>query len=191
MRFYSRRILDSSVPEFILSYAEGLLRNDRAGFEIVTQWFRADYNWRLWRINPESISVCLGCGSVGSSFPIPLDITRCRSKLGAANHHGIGLGGLPRSNQGINTRDRAIQESMGPIVERSKEFLGSSDMAIITARRMLNQAVNRVRDGGDLPGVKLTYNHLRAAEQVIPYEGDWQGALMSQLYPVGSAAKTQ
>jgi len=34
------RILDSSVAEFILSYAEGLLRNDMGRIEIVAGWAR-------------------------------------------------------------------------------------------------------------------------------------------------------
>jgi len=42
---------------------------------------------------------------------------------------------------GVNDQDRAIQESMGPIYDRRKEHLGTSDLAIITARkRLLNLA---------------------------------------------------
>ncbi len=90
--------------------------------------------------------------------------------------------------QGVNTQDRAIQESMGHIVDRSKEFLGPADMAIVTARRILSQAMNTVSDGGDPPGVGPTYYDIRAAEQVVPYDLDWREALMSQLYPTTPAA---
>ncbi len=38
---------------------------------------------------------------------------------------------------GVNTQDRAVQESMGPIVDRSKEHLGPADRAIIATRRLL------------------------------------------------------
>ena len=38
---------------------------------------------------------------------------------------------------GVNDQDRSIQESMGPIYDRRKEHLGTSDLAIITARRRL------------------------------------------------------
>jgi phthalate 4,5-dioxygenase oxygenase subunit len=38
---------------------------------------------------------------------------------------------------GANEQDRAIQESMGPIVDRSREHIGSSDIAIVAARRLL------------------------------------------------------
>src|SRR5580765_4749485 len=44
---------------------------------------------------------------------------------------------------GVNDQDRAIQESMGPIYDRRKEHLGTSDLAIITARKSL---LNLARD---------------------------------------------
>src|SRR5262249_56579397 len=46
---------------------------------------------------------------------------------------------------GINVQDRAIQEGMGSIVDRSKEHLGPADMAIIQARKLLRQAVKTVQ----------------------------------------------
>ena len=49
---------------------------------------------------------------------------------------------------GINVQDRAIQESMGRIVDRSKEHLGPADKAIIQARKLLRQAVKTVQAGG-------------------------------------------
>lgn len=36
--------------------------------------------------------------------------------------------------RGVNIQDRAIQESMGPVVDRSQEHLGPADRAIIVAR---------------------------------------------------------
>jgi len=44
---------------------------------------------------------------------------------------------------GVNDQDRSVQESMGPIYDRRKEHLGTSDQAIITARRRL---LNLARD---------------------------------------------
>ena len=38
---------------------------------------------------------------------------------------------------GINQQDRALQESMGRIVDRSREHLGPADKAIIQARKLL------------------------------------------------------
>ena len=38
---------------------------------------------------------------------------------------------------GINNQDHAVQESMGPIVDRTKENLGTTDAAVIATRRIL------------------------------------------------------
>src|SRR6202521_4168217 len=49
--------------------------------------------------------------------------------------------------EGVNTQDRAVQESMGPIVDRSEEYLGPADKAIIAMRRLLLQAIKTVQAG--------------------------------------------
>jgi hypothetical protein len=38
---------------------------------------------------------------------------------------------------GVNDQDRALQEGMGRMVDRSKEMLVAADVAIVTARRKL------------------------------------------------------
>jgi len=83
---------------------------------------------------------------------------------------------------GIHTQDHAVQESMGPIVDRSREHLGPADKAIIVARRLLLDAVRTVQEGGDPPGVAPSYYGLRAIEQVLPREVDWRAELGPQLY---------
>ena len=42
--------------------------------------------------------------------------------------------------RGVREEDLAVQESMGPIYDRSTEHLGSSDLAIIAMRRRLLDA---------------------------------------------------
>ena len=88
--------------------------------------------------------------------------------------------------EGINAQDVAVQESMGPIVDRSRENLARSDMAIVQARRLLLQATQTVADGGDPPGLAPSYCNARAIEQVLPGDADWQEALMDQMYPGGN-----
>ena len=88
--------------------------------------------------------------------------------------------------RGINTQDRAIQESMGPIADRSQEFLGPSDKAIVTARRILELAVETVKDGGDPPGLAPTYYNIRSAEDLFPKDSDWHKELMAKMYPADS-----
>ncbi len=78
---------------------------------------------------------------------------------------------------GINAQDRAIQESMGRVVDRSREHLGPADKAIIQMRKLLRQAVQTVADGGTPPGIKPSYYAIRATEGVLPRDADWRGAL--------------
>ncbi|MDB5569364.1 MAG: phthalate 4,5-dioxygenase oxygenase subunit [Hyphomicrobiales bacterium] len=53
---------------------------------------------------------------------------------------------------GVNTQDMALQECMGKITDRSKEFLGTSDRAIVTMRRLLLEAIKTVEEGGQPRG---------------------------------------
>ena len=85
--------------------------------------------------------------------------------------------------EGINTQDQAIQESMGPIVDRSGESLANSDMAIVIARRMLLDAASTVADGGDPPGSGDSYYNVRAIDSILPKEADWKEVLEDQMYP--------
>src|SRR5439155_17808068 len=78
---------------------------------------------------------------------------------------------------GINVQDRAIQETMGPIVDRSKEHLGPADKAIIQMRRLLREAVKTVQEGGTPAGVRPSYYTLRAALEVLPRDADWRRIL--------------
>jgi len=75
--------------------------------------------------------------------------------------------------QGVSAQDRAVQEAMGPIVNRPREHLGQTDQAIIMARKILLAAIRTVQDGGSPPGVDDSYYHLRGIEEVLP--GDAKG----------------
>ena len=79
--------------------------------------------------------------------------------------------------EGVNQQDRAVQESMGAIVDRSKEHLGPADRAVIQARRLLLQAIKTVEAGGTPPGIAPTYYTLRPAEAVVPRDSDWRALL--------------
>jgi hypothetical protein len=83
---------------------------------------------------------------------------------------------------GINTQDRAVQESMGVIADRSLERLGTTDRAIIAARRFLMQAVDAVARGEDPPGVAPSYYKLRAIEKVLPKDVNWFEAMKGELF---------
>jgi phthalate 4,5-dioxygenase oxygenase subunit len=83
---------------------------------------------------------------------------------------------------GINTQDHAVQESMGPIVDRSLEHLGQADKPIITLRQLLLRGVKTVQDGGDPPGLGETYYWLRAIERVLPEGMDYREALADEIF---------
>jgi phthalate 4,5-dioxygenase len=83
---------------------------------------------------------------------------------------------------GVNTQDMALQEGMGPIVDRSKEHLGTSDRAIIVMRQLLIEAMNDLEAGQPVRGTDpATYSHVRAVDLVIPRAPDWREALKDEL----------
>jgi hypothetical protein len=85
---------------------------------------------------------------------------------------------------GIATQDIALQEGMGPIVDRSKELLVGSDAAIVAMRRMLLEATRAVERGEDPPGVNpQSTRHIRGHDSVIPLGVDWRQALAGDLAP--------
>ena len=86
---------------------------------------------------------------------------------------------------GINTQDRAIQVTMGDILDRSQEKLGTSDRAIIAMRKLLIQATRTVEDGGDPPGSHAEYYDIRAIDRVLPADQPWQ-SLKPEMYPAGA-----
>jgi phthalate 4,5-dioxygenase oxygenase subunit len=80
---------------------------------------------------------------------------------------------------GIPAQDMAMQETMGPIVDRDKEHLGTSDVAIIMFRRVLLDSL-RIHQSGATP-VGLSGDaapaQVRSAERVISKEVAWQTLL--------------
>jgi phthalate 4,5-dioxygenase oxygenase subunit len=71
--------------------------------------------------------------------------------------------------RGIAQQDASLQESMGPVVNREKERLVSSDTGIIKARQKLRKAVEALRDEGVTPpGVDPAHHRVRSAAIVLP-----------------------
>jgi nitrite reductase/ring-hydroxylating ferredoxin subunit len=63
-----------------------------------------------------------------------------RHKQRTVNYSGL---------ESVPIEDTAMMESMGPIYDRSQEHLGSSDVAVISARRRLIRAARELRDGAE------------------------------------------
>ena len=71
--------------------------------------------------------------------------------------------------RGIAQQDASLQESMGPIVDRTKETLVASDTGIIKARKKLRTAIEALRDeGATPPGVDPAHQRVRSAAVVLP-----------------------
>ena len=112
--------------------------------------------------------------------PADVDQTTFRSRKNRANNYLLDRRVQKTESftgiDGINIQDRAIQEAMGPIVDRSREHLGPADRAIIQARRLLLDATKVTAEGGTPLGVEPTYGGLAAAERVLPKGADWRDA---------------
>src|SRR3989449_11577064 len=63
--------------------------------------------------------------------------------------------GLSNSGiRGLGVQDIAVQESMGAIVDRTQEHLGTSDAAIIASRRVLMRAAQAFEHNANPPGLE-------------------------------------
>ena len=87
--------------------------------------------------------------------------------------------------EGTNNQDRATQESMGPIVDRTKEHLGPADQAIIVGRKVLLEAITTVQNGGTPPGTDTSYYHVLGMEGVLPNDRCREAAL-AKMNPGGA-----
>jgi phenylpropionate dioxygenase-like ring-hydroxylating dioxygenase large terminal subunit len=74
---------------------------------------------------------------------------------------------------GTNTQDFAVQESMGPIYDRTQERLGSADTAIIQMRRLLLEAAHDVSEGRDPVGSQGQGSTVRPAQMYLPDDAQW------------------
>jgi hypothetical protein len=78
---------------------------------------------------------------------------------------------------GANIQDIAVEESMGPIFDRTKEHLGTSDIAVIRMRRLMIDAARALADRGEPPiglGPDVQLEHLRAEEAMLPHADPWE-----------------
>jgi len=70
---------------------------------------------------------------------------------------------------GIRAQDAMVSESAGPIVDRTREHLGSSDRAVVAMRRSLMEAARACVDGQRPVGPDHPYLYgVRATQTVLP-----------------------
>jgi hypothetical protein len=84
--------------------------------------------------------------------------------------------------EGFGMQDASIQESMGPIVDRAKENLVSTDNGIIMARHRLLRSVKALMDKGERPpGVDPAHQRVRSAAVVLPRDQAFKDAARDAL----------
>jgi hypothetical protein len=70
--------------------------------------------------------------------------------------------------RGISEQDTAVQESMGPIYDRTQERLGASDAAIIQMRRRLMRAATELQAGVEPPALNPEVFRVRSVSMLLP-----------------------
>ncbi|MGC2519728.1 MAG: aromatic ring-hydroxylating dioxygenase subunit alpha [Burkholderiales bacterium] len=70
--------------------------------------------------------------------------------------------------EGIAMQDASLQESMGPIQDRTREHLVPTDSGIIMARRCLTKAALALQKGVQPPAVDPATHRVRSASVILP-----------------------
>jgi phthalate 4,5-dioxygenase oxygenase subunit len=96
----------------------------------------------------------------------------------AAQKAGLTYSGVA----GFAMQDASIQESMGPIVDRTKENLVSTDNGIIMARHRLMRATKALMENGTTPpGVAVAHQKVRAVAIVLGPDQVFKDAAREEL----------
>jgi nitrite reductase/ring-hydroxylating ferredoxin subunit len=82
----------------------------------------------------------------------------------AAQKAGVHYSGV----EGIGMQDASLQESMGPIQDRTRENLCPTDLGIVRTRRMLLKAAEDNRRGQRVPALDPAEQHVRSCSIVLP-----------------------
>jgi phthalate 4,5-dioxygenase oxygenase subunit len=103
-----------------------------------------------------------------------------------AQKKGISYSGV----EGIAMQDASLQESMGPIVDRTKENLVSTDNGIIMARHRLLRAAKALRERGTRPpGIDPVHQRVRSAAIVLPADQPYKTAASDAMVAVPGKAQ--
>ena len=82
----------------------------------------------------------------------------------------------------LSLQDQAVQESMGRILDRRREHLGTADSGIIAVRRRLLRAVKENQDTADAAiGLTSEQQRVRSAAMVLQKSESWLRALREHL----------
>jgi len=96
------------------------------------------------------------------------DFKQDREAMKAGNFTGI---------KGIPNQDIAMWVSMGPIVDRTRDTLGASDLAIVEFRRLMVEAAQAVAGGGAALGTtepRIPQAQIASFQGILPKTSDWR-----------------
>jgi len=83
---------------------------------------------------------------------------------------------------GFGVQDQAIQESQGPIVDRTRERLGTSDTAIIQVRKRVMSAARALSErGARPPGLERASTCVRSASALLAPGANWVEGATSRI----------
>jgi phthalate 4,5-dioxygenase oxygenase subunit len=85
--------------------------------------------------------------------------------------------------KGIPAQDMAMWESMGPIADRSHDYLGASDVAVSQFRRQMVAAAKRMAEGGPALGTtepRIPQVKLASFEGIVAKTTDWRMLAVSE-----------
>jgi len=104
---------------------------------------------------------------------------------------GIAVGKTYTGLYGTTMQDIAVQESMGPIQDRSIEHLGMTDKAIVRMRRILLNLARQAADGKEpvIPALECDYAAVKSAAAIVTRGDDWWDRLFGT--PPRELAATQ
>jgi len=117
---------------------------------------------REWRVQAAGYQVDAGyrkLRNIGNRFQ------QSREAMRTASVSGI---------DGVLTQDHAVNESQGPVVDRSQEHLGATDLGVIHLRKVLLNAAKAVSGGREPPGLTALVDHVTSQTLDLPPGIPWQ-----------------
>jgi phenylpropionate dioxygenase-like ring-hydroxylating dioxygenase large terminal subunit len=89
--------------------------------------------------------------------------------------------------RGILTQDHAVSETQGRILDRTKEHLGTSDVAVVAWRRLLLRTARALAEKGEAPGLvssDIDWGRIKAATIVFGADQTWK-----EVAPLGEEGR--
>ncbi len=115
----------------------------------------------------------VGAMKGGHGIHVEFEPGTFRPKLNKDNDYGMDRAGQKAGVtfsgvHGVAQQDASVQESMGPISDRTRENLCTTDNAIIMARHRLMKAAQAFEAGAEPPGLAPASHAVRSASFVLP-----------------------